>query len=148
MSKFFIQLFVSILIGLGAAAGFSPHVRGELNQTWHETKAFFRETANATVKTADDVMTQVNTSVSVSAQADGKALTKGNLKADTKASSNLDAQVVTGSTLIDDSLSKSALDASLKADSQTNDKINTQTTDLNVKEKTKSTLDFGLDVGK
>ncbi len=148
MSKFFIQLFLSVLIGLGAAAGFSPHVREELNQTWHKTNTSLHEVANVTVKTGSDVMTQAKTSVSVSAQADAKASTKGNLKADTKANSSLDAQVVTKGALIDDSLTKSSLDASLKVDSQTNAKINTEGVDLSVKDKTNTTLDIGLDLGK
>lgn len=148
MSKFFIQLFVSVLIGLGAAVGFSPRARGELNQTLHETKAILSDKANVSVKTAGNVKTQVNTSVSVAAQANAKASTKGNLKADTKASTSVDAKVVTGGTLIDESLSKTSPDASLKADSQAKIKTNTNSTDMTVKDKITSTLDFGLDLGK
>lgn len=148
MSKFFIQMFLSVLIGLGAALGFSPHVREELNQTWHKTNASLQETANVTVKTDGDVVAQAKTSVSVSAQTNAKASIKGNLKADTKANSNLDAQAVAAGALIGDSLSKPSLDTSLKVDTQTSAKINTEGVDLNVKDKTKTTLDIGLDVGK
>jgi hypothetical protein len=48
-----------------------------------------------------------------------KVVTKGDPEADTKAKSDLDAKVVTKGALIDDSLSKSSPDASLKVDSQT-----------------------------
>ena len=44
MSKFFAQLLLSIMIGVGAAVGFRSDVRGELNKTWREAKASLHET--------------------------------------------------------------------------------------------------------
>ncbi len=149
MSKFFAQLLLSIMIGVGAAAGFRSDVRGEVNKTLREAKVSLNERANIALDSAGDAKTQVNTTVSVSAKANNaRASDIGNAKADAKAKGNLDVQVSTGGNLLDNSVSNVSLDASLNTNSQTSVGTALQGLELDLKNKTQSTLDLGLDLLK
>lgn len=150
MSKFFAQLLLSIMIGVGAAVGVRSDVRGEVNKTLREAKVSLQETAKITLDSAANVKTQVNTAVSVSAKANTnvKASIKDNAKADAKAKGNLDVQVITGGNLLDQSLSSFSVDGSLNTNSQTTVGADAQGLELDLKNKAKSTLDVGLDILK
>ena len=145
MSRFFAQLLLSVLISVSAAVGFSPDVRGEWNETWREAKAFLRETADTALGTVGHVIAQVNTAVSASAQANARASTEGNAKVDAKAKGSSDTQVMTEDNLFGNLFSGFSMDDSVTADSQTNAAADTQGPELNLKNRTKSTLDFSLD---
>ena len=146
MSRFFAQLLLSIMIGVGAAVGFRSDVRGELNKTLREAKVSLNERANIALDSAGDLKTQVNTAVSVSAKANAntKASIKGNAKSDAKAKGSLDVQGITGGNLLDESLSDFSLDGSLDANSQTNIDVETEDLELDLKNKTKSGMDLDL----
>jgi len=150
MSKFFAQLLLSIMISVGAAVGFRSDVRGELNKTWREAKVSLHETAKINLDSAGDMKTQVNTAVSASAKANAnaKAFIKGNVTADAKTKGNVDVEMVTVGNLLDESPSNFSLDSSLNTNSQTNVGADALGLDLNLKNKTKSTLDVGLDLLK
>ena len=150
MSKFFAQLLLSIMISVGAAVGFRSDVRGELNKTWREAKVSLHETAKINLDSAANVKTQVNTAVSVWAKANTnvKASIKNNAKADAKAKGNVNVQMSTGGNLLDESLSNFSLDGSLNTNSQTSAGVDGQGLELDLKNKTKSTLDVGLDLLK
>lgn len=40
MTKFFVQLLLSVLVGQGVGAGFGPDVKDKLTETWTEIKVF------------------------------------------------------------------------------------------------------------
>jgi len=150
MSKFFPQLLLSIMIGVGAAVGFRSDVRGEVNKTLREAKVSLQETAKITLDSAGDMKTQVNTAVSVSAKAKAniKASIKGNANTDAKAKGNFDAQAITGDNLLGNVAPTLLLDGSLNSNSQTNIGADAQGLELDLKNKAKSTLDIGLDILK
>jgi len=150
MSKFFAQLLLSIMIGVGAAVGFRSDVRGEVNKTLREAKVSLQETAKISLDQAGDVKTQVSTGVSVSAKTNAniKASIKGNAKTDAKAKGNLGVQVITTGDLLDDVVSTLSLDGSLNTNTQTNVGADAQGLELDLKNTAKSTLDVGLDILK
>jgi hypothetical protein len=150
MSRFFAQLLLSIMIGVGAAVGFRSDVRGEVNKTSRQAKVSLNERANIALDPAGDVKTQVNTAVSVStrANATAKASIKGNAKADAKAKGNLGVQVTTGGDLLNNAIPDIPLDSSLNTNSQTNVGADIQGLVLDLKNQTQSTLDLGLDLLK
>ena len=163
MYRFFTQLLLSVMIGVGAAVGFRSDVRGEVNKTSRQAKVSLNERANIALDSAGDVKTRVNTAVSVSARANAsaKASIKGNAKVDAKAKGNLDVQVTTGGDLLnsaipdiplDGSLNNAvpdiSLDSSLNTNSQTNVGADAPGLVLDLKNKTQSDLDLGLDLLK
>lgn len=156
MSKFFAQLLLSIMIGVGAAVGVRSDVRGGVTKALREAKVSFQETAKITVDPAANVKTQVNTAVSVSAKknakvnvnANVKASIKDNAKADVRAKGNLDVQVLNGGDLLEDVASTLSLDGSLDTNSQTTVGADAQGLELDLKNRLKSTLDVGLDILK
>ena len=150
MSKFFAQLLLSIMISVGAAVGFRSDVRGELNKTWREAKVSLHETAKINLDSATNVKTQVNTAVSVWAKANTnvKASIKDDTKTDAKAKGNVDVQVSTGGNLLNNVVPELSLDGSLNTNAQTNIGADAQGLDLDLKNKTKSSLDVGLDLIK
>jgi hypothetical protein len=152
MSRFFAQLLLSIMIGVGAAAGFRSDVRGEVNKTLREAKVSLNERANMAISPSGEVKTRVNTTVSVSAKTkNARASDIGNAKADAKVKSNLSVQVSTGGgNLLDNSVSipNVSLDPSLNTNSQTSVGTALQGLELDLKNKTQSTLDLGLDLLK
>jgi hypothetical protein len=152
MSRFFAQLLLSIMIGLGAAAGFRSDVRGEVNQALREAKVSLNERVHIALNPVGDVKTQVNTNVSVSAKTkNARASDIGNAKADARVKSNLGVQVSTGGgNLLDNSVSipHVSLDTSLNTNSQTSVGTALQGLGLDLKNKTQSTLDLGLDLLK
>ena len=128
MSRFFAQLLLSIMIGLGAAAGFRSDVRGEVNTTLREAKVSLNERAKMAISPAGDVKTQVNTNVSISAKTNNAGASDlVNAKANAKVKSNLGVQVSTGGmsngggSLLNNSLPipNVSLDTSLNTNSQT-----------------------------
>jgi hypothetical protein len=148
MSRFFAQLLLSIVLGVGAAVGFRSDVRGELNKTVREAKVSLHETAKITLNSAANVKTQVNTAVTVSAKANTnvKASIKDNAKADMKAKGNLQAGA--GGNLLDQSLSDFSLDGSLNTNAQTTVGVDAEDLELDLKNQIKSALDVGLDILK
>ena len=150
MSRFFAQLLLSVMIGVGAAVGFRSDVRGEVNKTSHQAKVSLNERANIALDSAGDVKTRVNTAVSVSTRANpnAKASIKGNAKVDAKAKGNLDVQVTTGGDLPNNAIPDIPLDGSLNTNSQPNVGADVQGLVLDLKNKTQSTLDLGLDLLK
>jgi len=150
MSKFFAQLLLSIMLGVGAAVGFRSDVRGELDKTVREAKVSLHETAKITLDSAANVKTQVNTAVTVSAKANTnvKASIKDNAKADAKAKGNVDLQVGPGGNLLNNVVPDLSLDGSLNTNSQTSAGVDAQGLGLDLKNKINSTLDIGLDILK
>ena len=143
MSKFFVQLLLSVLVGVSAAVGFSPNAV----KVRQEAKASLRETVNIALQSVGNLTTQVKTNTSVSAQTQVKAPIKSNAKADTKVKGSLDAQVITGGNVLNDlNLSPEAsLGGSLTTNAQTTAGTNAQGVEVNLKNTLKSVLDLNLE---
>ena len=156
MSKFFAQLLLSIMIGVGAAVGVRSDGRGEVNKTVRDMKVALQETAKITVDPTAKVKTQVNTAVSVSAKKDAKvkvnanvkASIKDNAKVDVTAKGNVDVQGSRAWNPLEDVVSTLALDGALNTNAQTTVGAEAQGLELDLKNRTKSTLDVDLDILK
>jgi hypothetical protein len=156
MSKFFAQLLLSIMIGVGAAVGVRSDVRGEVNKVIREAKVSLQETAKINVDPTANVKTQVNTAVSVSAKKDAKvkvnanvkASIKDNAKVDVTSKGNVDVQRGSAWNPLEDVVPTLALDGALNTNVQTTVGAETQGLELDLKNRTKSTLDVGLDILK
>ncbi|HEU0292457.1 MAG TPA: hypothetical protein VFR47_06960 [Anaerolineales bacterium] len=75
MSKFFVQLLLSVIVSVSAAVGFNPHAREKLHETWREAKALVRETTQAAFETVSgvEVNTEASTEASVETDVDAEA---------------------------------------------------------------------------
>src|SRR5829696_6898903 len=91
MSKFFVQLLLSVAVGVSAAVGLGP----QAIKIRQDAKASLHEKVKANLPAFEGLTTQVRTNTSVSAQSQIKSVIKENFKADTKVKDNLNAQVNT-----------------------------------------------------
>jgi hypothetical protein len=150
MSKFFVQLLLSVLVGVSAAVGFAPNAV-KIRQ---EVTASLRERVKVDLPAFGGVTTQVRTNTSVSAQSQLKSFLKENFRADTIVKGNLNTQVNTvtntnmGDEVINDLLSQTSpggsVDGSVTVNTQNNVSVNTPDVDLKLNDTIKSTLDFNL----
>jgi hypothetical protein len=151
MSRFFVQLLLSMVVGVSAAVGLGP----QAIKIRQDAKASLHEKIKADLPAFGGVTTQVRTNTSVSAQSQVKSVIKENFKADTKVKSNLNTQVNinTGAntnmevTVLNDLLpqvSPSGVDSSVAVNAQTKASVNTPVVDLKLKNTIKSDLDLNL----
>ena len=141
MSRFFVQLLLSVVVGVSAAVGLG-HQGIKIRQ---EAKASLREAVKIVFTAADDVKIKLNTNTSVSAQTQAKTSIKDDVKLDSKAKDGLDARVIPGGTVLDDLDPDLSLDGSLTANTQTAAETEAGDIDLNLKDKINSALDFSID---
>jgi hypothetical protein len=141
MSKFFVQLLLSVVVGVSAVVGLGP----QGIKIRHQAKASLREGVKIVFTAADVVKIKLNTNTSVSAQTQVKTSIKDDVKLDSKAKGGLDARVTTGGTVLDDLDPDLSLDGSLTANTQTTSETEAGDIDLNLKEKINSALDFSID---
>lgn len=52
MSKFLIQMFLSVMVAISAAVGFSPNLKGEVHKAWREANKFSQQTVHSVFDTA------------------------------------------------------------------------------------------------
>jgi hypothetical protein len=142
MSKFFAQLLLSLVIGVGASVGFKSDVRGDFRKTLPEAKITISEKANVDLKSIDNVKTQANTSVSISSEGKGAISAKANVKS----KANLNSSVSTGGAGSSDPIPNVSLDSSLNANSQTNLGVGLQDLDVGLKNTLESTLELDLNL--
>jgi hypothetical protein len=150
MSKFFVQLLLSMAVGISAAVGLGP----QAIRIRQDAKASLHEKVKTDLPAFGSVTTQVRTNTSVSTQSQIKSVIKENFKADTKVKDSLDAQVNTntgtntnigGTVLTDLPLQTSpggSTDSSVTVNAQTNASVNTLVVDLKLKNTIKSALDL------
>lgn len=152
MSRFYVQLLLSMVVGVSAAVGLGP----QAIKIRQDAKASLSETVNIGLPTASNVTTQVKTSTSLSAQTQNRSSIKLNTKTDIKVKDSLDAQVNTntgtntniGGTILNDLLpqtsSGGSADSSVAVNAQTDASVNTPAVDLKLKNMVKSDLDLNL----
>ena len=144
MSRFFVQLLLSVVVGISTAVGFAPNAV-KIRQ---EVKASLHERVKVDLPVVGSVTTQVRTNSSVSTQSQFKSVIKENFKADTKVKGNLNAQVNTntgiGETVLNDLLPQASPGGSVDSSVNVNASVNTPVVDLKLKDTIKSTLDLNL----
>jgi hypothetical protein len=126
------------MVGLGAAVGLNPDVKGRVTETWTEAKAVVQETVQSAFDAVAGANVNVGASLDVSAEGKADASTGANVQAGTEGSAALDLNG-----FLDESAS---LDGSLSAESQTS--AETQGFGLSLKNMINSALGIGLGFGE
>jgi hypothetical protein len=95
MTKFFIQLLLSVMLGVGAAVGFNPHVREKAHETWDEAKAFVRETAQAALETVAgvEIKPEASADTSVETDIDTEVSAQAEIEAEAELEAEIEAEV-------------------------------------------------------
>jgi hypothetical protein len=102
MSKLFIQLLLSIMLGVSAAIGFNPHAREKLYKTWNEAAVFVHEKTQAAFETVQVVKIQPKVSADASLEAQTKAkISTDAISANTELEAELGTDVEAGARLKD-----------------------------------------------
>jgi hypothetical protein len=131
MSKFFIQMLLSLVVAVSAAVGFSPEVKRTVHTTLREVKAFTQDITRSIFQAPS---VQVDTEVSVSAEASSEASLKseaeGELESETNANVELDKVL--------NDLSETSVGTLFSAESESETEIKSN----------QAKLDLGADIGK
>jgi hypothetical protein len=90
MTKFFVQLLLSVIVSVSAAVGLNPNAREKLHETWNEAKALVRETTQAAFETVSGV--EVNKEASVEASVETEMDAEASADTDTAARAELEAE--------------------------------------------------------
>jgi hypothetical protein len=146
MSKFFVQMLFSVMVGISAAFGFNPHLESQLHDAWQETSTYLHETTNVVFKSTDDLKTNVTTGVSV--QAVSKSSAEGREKVNIKVTSNVKTKSSHGDSILGNLLPTFSLSNSASTQTQASAGADASDMDVTVKEKTQSTLKLNLGIGK
>ena len=102
MSKFFIQLLLSIMLGVSAAIGLNPHAREKVYKAWNEATVFVHEKTQAAFETVQGVKIQPKVSADASLEAKTKAkISKDSISATTKLETELGTDLEAGAKLKD-----------------------------------------------
>jgi transcription termination factor NusB len=95
MTKFFIQLLLSIMLGVGAAVGFSPDIREKVHETWDEATTFVHETAQAAFETIAgvEIKPEASAETSVETDIDTEVSAEAEIEAEAELEAELEAEV-------------------------------------------------------
>lgn len=138
MSKFFVQLLLSVMVGLSAVLGFSPNTKSELHKTWQRTNAALHEMVHTTVETVSDV------SANISVEVNAETTAESHEETEASANSNLDTNVGSEDSVLDNVVPDFWLNGSSASEIQTNAEADTLGIDAGLQETSESTLDIGL----
>jgi len=122
MTKFFVQLLLSVIVSVSAAVGFNPGAREKLNQTWHEAKAFMQEATQNAFQTVSSVEINMGASADTALESD--------IAADLSVDADVEAQ------------------AELEAEAETELEAGMESAALELESELESAVDLGLDLGK
>ncbi|HSJ87562.1 MAG TPA: hypothetical protein VK909_10170 [Anaerolineales bacterium] len=145
MSKFFVQMLLSVMVGISAALGLNPHVKSQLHDAWQEAGTYLHQTTSVAFKNASTLKTNVNAGIAV--QAVSKSSTSSGEKIDLKLNSNMKVKNSNGNSLLGNSLPGFSLNNSATTQTQTSAGADTFGADVTLKEKTTSTLKLNLGSG-
>lgn len=93
MSKFFVQLLLSVIVSVSAAVGFNPHAREKLHETWSEAKALVRETTQAAFETVSGLDVKTEASADASVETDIEAEVSADAEAEAGVELESDAEI-------------------------------------------------------
>jgi hypothetical protein len=105
MSKFFLQLLLSIMLGVSAAIGLNPHAREKVYKTWNEATVFVHDKTQAAFETVQGVKIQPKVSADASLEAQTKTkISTDAISANTKLEAGLGTDLEAGARLKDGKL--------------------------------------------
>ena len=140
MSKFFIQMVLSLVVAASAAVGFRPEVRGEVNKTLREAKTITRGIAEsifhgASVEAEAEVSTEAPTS------------TEASLKSEAEVEAELgpNAELALDKTL--DGLSVTRAETYLSTESEIEAEVESNHLNLEAENEIESQLDLEAGIG-
>jgi len=142
MSKFFVQMLLSVMVGVSAALGFSPAAKSELRDVLQDANAYLRERTNAVIENAHDLAGKMD--AAISAKATSQASADGTEKADVKVNSTLNVKSSNGGSLLGSWLPDLSLNGFFSNKTQTDVKTDGSSLEVGLQEKIKSTLDLGV----
>jgi hypothetical protein len=137
-----IQLFLSLVLSIGAAFGLSPKGKAEL----HKVGVSLHETVQAVVSNISDLTANINskTSAKVSIEASSQNSEKTSLKVN----SNLNTQVGNNTSLLGNSVSGLSFNNSSSNKTNTTVKTNPSKTGVELRDQLNSTLHVNLMSGE
>ena len=138
MSKFFIQLLLSIVVGVSAAVSFRADVREGVKETFHQT-------TDVVAGTVKDVTSHVNLLAATSTEIRTKTSTQDHAQADLSVKENIAVQSANGGTLLHKATPQLSTKGSATVNSQTNANVSTQGAQVQLKDKTDAALNLILD---
>lgn len=143
MTKFFVQLLLPVILGMGAAMGLNSEVRADLYDTLSQAKASLHETVGAAIKHANKATANIGTSVLVKINT-GASSKNDSAKADLKLKNDLKAKMNAGDASPASLLPGLSVNHSLTSGAQTDLEANGSSLGIGFEEKNKSTLNLDL----
>lgn len=132
MTKFFAQLLISVMLGVGIAVGSDPEVRGVAAEVWAEAGAATQSAVDATLHVIDDI--DLTSAFSLNADA------STNTQAEANTEVNGDAH---GAVDVNGILNELNVDGSLSAESQAETNLETEGAGLTLKGILNTSLGIG-----
>ena len=142
MTKLVVQLMLSVIVGIGAAMGFSPKVQADVHDTLSHANASLHGTVSAAVKNTNKVKANVSTAISVRTNAGSSSNAK--VKADLSLKTDLKTKMNAGDASPASFLPDLSVKDSLTNGTQTNLEVYGSGLNIGVKDNTKSTLNLNL----
>jgi len=146
MSKFFVQLLLSVIVGVSAAFGFSPSFKSKLHVSLQQADTSLHETVNTVAENVSDVAANISSNSSIKTKAEVSA--KSDEKARLNANSDLKAKIGNEDFLSGNSLPDVYLNSSSTNENVTHVEIHEPSLDVELKDKTKSALNLDLESGE
>ena len=146
MTKLFVQLFLSVVVGASVGLSLKSSSKVEVRQKILEAGAALHETVNATVQNIGDLTARVD--AAISAKAETKASSEALAEKEIKAKSGMNMNAGGGFPIYDAFLSDISIDDTFEYKSRTNIQAELPGKDIELTEKTNSSLDLKLDMGE
>ena len=146
MSKFFVQMLLSVMVGISAAFGFNPHLKSQLHEAWQEGGTYLHEMTKVVFNSTDDLKTDVNARISVHTLS--KSSAESSEKVNLKLNSNVKTKSSHGDSILGNLLPTFSLNNSASTQTQASAGVDASDMDVTVKEKTQSILKLNLGIGK
>ncbi len=146
MTKFFVQLLLSVIVGISAAMSFTPTVQANFHKDLVQANTALQETVSVAIENANRVTAKLSTAVSV--KANTEISPKSKEKVDLKLKNNVNAKITDGGSPLGNLLPDVSVNNSFINETQANVEADTAILDMELKDKSKSALDLGLGLGK
>jgi hypothetical protein len=142
MYKNFIQLLLSLVVGVSVGVGFSPEMKERVTKTLREGKTIAQEITESILNTSKlDTDAEFSTEGSIEASMDTDV--KGKAKSETEADIELELDL----NHISETLSAINGETSLSAEAETNAEIQSNDAKLDLETEIESQLDLDVGIG-
>lgn len=146
MTRFLVQLLLSVTVSVGAILGLGPDRKAELREALKETGASLRQTADVALKNIGEAANQTRIDFSSRTNAGVSAGSGENAKV--KVKNSLDINTGSGVSFPGTFLSDLALTGNTASESQTGAKADAAGLDVRLRNKTRSILNLDLGPGE